>query len=270
MHPSGLIDSHLHLTDYEPGTDITALLEQTAAAGVSHLMCNGTSEADWPKVLELADVNPQIIPCLGLHPWFVARRSQNWHTILEDYLQIIPCGIGETGLDRLAEPFDQSAQEEAFRIQLSLARKYNRPIMVHCVRAWGWLMDVLHSEPDLPNGFLIHAYGGSVDLIKPLAEMGAYFSFSATVLNENYQRSRKALDAVPLDRLLIETDAPNMLPPQEYRKYSITSNGKEYNHPANLPAILDGIAALLGQSPESLRETLWQNSQRFFRPILIL
>ena len=270
MQLSGLVDSHLHLTDYEPGTDIGALLEQAAAAGVSHLVCNGTSEEDWSTVLELAQAHSQVIPCLGLHPWFVTRRSENWSAILEEYIHRVPCGIGEIGLDRLAEPFDAPAQEEAFRIQLALARKYKRPAMVHCVRAWGWLMDILRSEPELPCGMLIHAYGGSADLIKPLADIGAYFSFSATVLDENYQRSRKALSAVPLDRLLIETDAPNMLPVQEHRRYSISSNGKEYNHPANLPLILEGIAHLLGQSPETLKETLWQNSQRFFRPILIL
>ena len=265
---SGLVDSHLHLQDFDPCVNIKTLIEQTLNAGVSHLVCNGESPADWPAVYGIAKQFPQVVPCYGLHPWFVRQESNNWVSILEDLIALNQCGIGETGLDRRNNKTELSLQVEAFRIHLALARKYNRPIMLHCVRAWGLLIDVLKGEQGLSQGLLIHAYAGSVDLIKPLSDMGAYFSFSGKVLYENYERSRLALAAMPLDRLLIESDAPNMLPPESYRLQPIvSSDGADCNHPANLPAILVGISDFLKISPETLRHQLWQNSKIFFGSI---
>lgn len=264
-----LVDSHLHLQDYDVGTDIASMVENASAVGVSYMVCNGTSVESWPIVRGFAETYPQVIPCFGLHPWFIPGRSQEWLPILESFVESMPSGVGEIGLDRLREPCDKSLQEEAFRVQLDIARRYERPAMIHCVRAWGWLTDILRSESELPCGMLIHSYGGSVDLIEPLTGMGAYFSFSGKVLYTNYERARKSLLAVPPDRLLIETDAPCMLPPEQYRVGTIrASDGGEYNLPVNLPSILGGIAELLGESPESLSERLWQNSQRFFEKIL--
>lgn len=130
-------------------------------------------------------------------------------------------------------------------------------------------MDVLRNEPRLPRAMLIHAYGGSVDMIKPLASLGAYFSFSGKVLFENYERARAAVRVVPRDRLLVETDAPNMMPPVEYqRRVVVGASGAEMNHPANLPDILIGIADLLGESPDRLRERVWANSMEFLKSII--
>lgn len=266
----GLVDSHLHLQDLGAGVDVSKVISEAAAAGVTALVCNGTAEDDWLTVLEYAQNYQMVVPCLGLHPWFAAERSENWLSTLDELVKINICGVGETGLDRLIENIDISAQEECFRLQLELARKYNRPVMLHCIRAWGRLVDVLRSEAAIPSGMLFHAYGGSADLVKEFADMGAYFSFSGKTLSQSFEKARKAVAAVPMDRLLIETDAPAMLPPERFRGASVLSEeGKELNHPANLPAILDGIAELLGQSPDKLQRTLWENARRFFGPIMI-
>jgi TatD DNase family protein len=183
---------------------------------------------------------------------------------LEEFLGSVPSGIGEIGLDQSLEPLNKDAQEDVFRAQLDLARKHERPVTIHCRRAWGWLMDILKTE-EIPNGFQVHAYGGSVELIAPLAEMGAYFSFGGSSLWENNHRAKDALLAIPSDRLLIETDSPAILPPEEYRtKKAFSADGKELNHPANLPVIAESIALILEKSPEALREQLWDNSKRFF------
>ena len=260
-----IVDSHLHLQDFGADIELSQVIQHARNAGVAYLVNNGTSETDWYAVLECARAHSEIVPCLGLHPWFVKNRSKNWLGKLENLVASNACCVGEIGLDKCVENYDACEQEEVFLAQLDLARRYNRPAMVHCVRLWGKLVDILRNESDLPHGFLLHAYGGSADLVRPLAEMGAYFSFSGTVLKESYKRAREALLAVPIDRLLVESDAPNMIPPPEFRAVTLVSeDGAELNSPGNLHAIVEGIADLLGKPAQELREILWQNATSFF------
>lgn len=254
-----LIDCHLHLQDPALRAALPRLLAEAADAGIQRFICNGTTEADWPVVIQIAQAYPGVVPCFGLHPWFIAGRSADWLVVLQRLLEAHPAAaVGEIGLDRWIEPRNEPDQEAVFRGQLDLARRLHRPVMIHCLRAWGWLMDVLRSEAPLPAGMLIHAYGGPAELIAPLAKMNAWFSFAGNVFEPRRQKAREALLAVPLDRLLIETDAPDMLPPPEYRPHPLGP----HNHPANLRAILGGIAALRGLDEAALAEIIWGNAHR--------
>src|SRR5690554_2405591 len=114
MQSAHLVDSHLHLQDYPGGVHLNEIISQSTQAGVAYFVCNGTSENDWAEVLGFADAYPGVVSCLGLHPWFVVERSANWLDTLECLVSANKCGIGEIGLDRLADPLDENAQEEAF------------------------------------------------------------------------------------------------------------------------------------------------------------
>ncbi|MGE5532428.1 MAG: TatD family hydrolase [Bacteroidota bacterium] len=252
--PTMLIDAHNHLQEEVLVPCVEGLLDRARAAGVGEMWCNGTAEDDWQDVLDLATANSDILPFFGLHPWFVKDRSPDWLTRLEQFLDATPSAIGEIGLDRHIQDRDEPAQEEVFRAQLRLARTRGLPVTIHCLKAWGWMMDVITDLPSLPP-MLIHAYGGSAEVVQPLTRMGAFFSFGGSVLGENHLRARAALQAVPLDRLLIETDAPALLPPEPFRLHTlVTPDGQQYNEPANLPAIAEGIAKLLGMPVERLTE----------------
>lgn len=269
MSERRLFDSHVHLQDEPLASELEAVLQQAAAVGARLFVCNGTGEHDWPRVTALAKQHRQIIPCVGLHPWHAARRSPGWFERLEACLDGQPAGIGEIGLDRWIEPRDEPAQEEVFRRQLELARRRRLPVTIHCVRAWGWLLEVLRSEPPLAGGLLFHAFGGSPELVKLLADMGAYFSFAGNTLDERKQVRRETLPLIPPDRLLLETDAPDLSPPELFRPFSMRdARGKSRNHPANLGAILEGIAALLGEDPQDLADRVWENSRRFFGSLM--
>lgn len=179
-----------------------------------------------------------------------------------------PSGVGEIGLDRWIEPRDESAQESAFRAQLELARRLNRPVMIHCLKAWDWLMRLLREEPPPAAGLLLHAFGGPLECIKPLTDRGAYFSFAGDVLNERKVQKRSALLRIPPERLLLETDAPDMIPPEPFRVSALGgAHRKLLNEPANLAPILRGVAGLLGEAPEALAVRVFENSRRFFQPI---
>ncbi|MCX8157991.1 MAG: TatD family hydrolase [Verrucomicrobiae bacterium] len=268
--PCPLVDVHLHLQDDFLSARLDEILHLARTAGVQGFINNGAEESDWPQVLAQSRAHPAIVPCFGLHPWYVGARSPQWLETLEQHLDAVPSAVGEIGLDRWKEPRDEAAQEEVFRAQLAVARRRRLPAMIHCVRAWGWLMDVLRDEPPLPAGFLLHAYGGPAELIQPLAEMGAYFSYGGSTLDERKKLRRETLPLIPPDRLLLETDAPDMPPPPPHCLRPLQDqHGRRVNEPANLRPILRGVAALLGMSEEALAQQLWQNTQRFLGPRLL-
>jgi TatD DNase family protein len=248
---SGLMDAHVHLQHPLLRKDVEGVLRRAREAGVRRLACNGTAPSDWPRVLELAEAHEEVIPFFGLHPWYVAQAGEGWSRTLEDFLGRIPSGVGETGLD--ATKGDASSQEAAFRTQLAVARERRLPIVVHCVRAWGRLMELLREEGPSSGGMILHAYSGPKELLAPLAELGAYFSFAGFTLEERRGKVLESLMAAPLDRLLLETDAPDP---------------KEGGEPAGLPAVLARAASLRGMKEPELSRVLSENAGRAFKGLL--
>ena len=266
---TALVDAHLHLQFPELLGDADALVKRAQDAGVTAMVCNGTMPADWPLVADLARRHPCIVPCFGVHPWYVAQAGVGWEDELARHLDAMPSAVGEIGIDRWIEPRDEALQERVFRRQLAIARERHLPAMIHCLRAWDWLMQILDSEPPLSAGMLIHAYGGSVEMIHPLTERGAFFSFTGTTLEPKRQKLRDALRAVPQDRLLAETDAPSMLPPESMRVQPPTCRVVPTpNEPANLPLIVRAMAAERGEDEMELRQAMSQNASRLLGALL--
>lgn len=209
--------------------------------GIARCVVNSTQSTDWPKVAELANQHPNlVIPAFGLHPWYINQAPGDWLDQLERWLTRFPrAGIGECGLDRWIEGHDIELQSEVFAAQLNLASQHKRPLSIHCVRAWGRLVELLESHPLPPCGFLLHSYGGSADLIPRLARLGAYFSFSGSLLHPKNSKRRQVFSQIPPDRILIESDAPDMLPPADVIGHPLPDH---INHPANLPKIATAVA----------------------------
>ncbi len=266
-----LIDAHLHLQDEAFSKDIGEVIARAADAGVDRMVCCGTCEDDWPLVMNLARCERRIIPCFGLHPWHIGNRGEAWMSKLRRYLEGTPSGVGEIGLDKYREDLDERAQEKIFRLQLAVARELDRPVTIHCLRAWDWLMRVLRSEEIPRAGVLLHAFGGPPELVPALADLGAYFSFAGDVLDEKRHRKRRALAAVPPERLLFETDAPDFLPPERFCvvRPADAPGGKMRNEPANLRGILRGAAELMGEGEEELALRLRENSRRLWGGLML-
>lgn len=229
-----MTDAHNHLQDGRFNGIRDQVIDEMIQSGVTRCVVNGTCPTDWPRVAELAKNHPEfIIPSFGLHPW--KEPTEGWLERLIHYLDTVPNAcIGECGLDRWIKDYDIELQTQVFIAQLGLAAERNLPISIHCLKAWGHLIDLLESHPLPQRGFLLHSYGGSAQLVPRLAKLGAYFSFSGYFLHERKQNVRDTFKLVPSDRLLIETDAPDMLPPKSLISH-VLPNG--INHPANLSAI---------------------------------
>jgi TatD DNase family protein len=230
---------------------------------------NGSCEDDWPQVLALARQCPQVIPSFGCHPWYVKERSADWQSALLRHLEATPSAIGEVGLDRWIKDHDPEQQEQVFVWQLRLAAERNLPLSIHCLRAWGRLLEILRVEPRPGCGFLLHSYGGPREMVTPLTELGAYFSLPGYFAQERKARQREVFKAVPPDHLLIETDAPDQLLPEERNHYPLTDaqTGKAINHPANLRAVYQFAAELFGEPMEALAERVEANFLRLFGPL---
>lgn len=259
-----LIDIHVHLQEKVLREGIDEVMQACREEGVALQACNGTKPGDWAAVADLADRYPEVLPCFGVHPWYVGEAGDTWEVQLREYLARYPYApVGEIGIDRWIEPRDEALQERMFRRQLQIARELDRPAMVHCLRAWGWLLEILHGEKR-PRTMLIHSFGGSAEMIKPLREMGAYFSFAGSIFEPKRQKLRDACKAVPRDRLLIETDAPALIAPAEHRKYHVMDEtGEVQNHPANLPWVYVGVAELIGCTVQELRDQVASNAREF-------
>ncbi|MGJ8696342.1 MAG: TatD family hydrolase [Verrucomicrobiaceae bacterium] len=233
-----LIDAHNHLQDPRFAGQQETLIKEMKAAGIAACVVNGTGEHDWPAVAQLAENHPGfIIPSFGLHPWKVGSHSPDWLSTLRDYLSRFPnAAVGECGLDRWIKNPDP-AQREVFETQLELARDLNRPCTIHCLKAWGALLDTLHSLTSLPP-FLLHSFGGSAEVAAQLTGLGAYFSISGYFLHDRKKAQLQIFNTIPPERILLETDAPDMLPPSR----AISHPLPELNHPANLPSICREVA----------------------------
>lgn len=263
-----LYDAHNHLQDDHFGGRQDQLVAAAIQNDIVRMVVNGSCEEDWDAVQNLAREHPCVLPSFGCHPWYLHERTPNWQAALTRFLDATPgAAVGEIGLDRWKPDLPYEGQEEAFVWQLRLAADRNLAVSIHCLQAWGRLHELLRVEPRPAQGFLLHSYGGPVEMVQPLAKLGAYFSFPGYYLHERKSRQRETFKHIPLDRLLIETDAPDQLPPDHIaglQALTNTATGQSINHPANLRAIYSGLAEMLGEPLETLARRIEENFKRIF------
>ena len=256
-----LFDAHNHVQDVRFCGQQDELITDCVAVGLSRMVVNGTCESDWQTVAGLAKRHDCVLPSFGLHPWFVHERSPEWLDKLGQQLDECPAAVGEFGLDRWKPGLSYEGQEEVFIAQLCLAAERDLPASIHCLKTWGRLHELLR-DGSLPKlNFLLHSYGGPAEMVKPLANLGAYFSFPGAFAHEHKNRQRDAFRQVPTDRLLIETDAPDQALPKNRFTHPLV---QEVNHPANIIAVYEATAELLGQAPDDLAKRVEENFVRLF------
>ncbi|PIN10825.1 TatD-related DNase [Handroanthus impetiginosus] len=290
-----LFDSHCHIQDLRILNVAPKLIKEALDAGVVHFAVNGVSEKDWHLVKEMSETYPSVVPNFGLHPWYISDRTPNWMNSLKEFFATTPsAAVGEIGLDKgsVGKQIDFTDQVEIFRQQLQFAKELKKPASVHCVRAFGDLLEILKSMGPFPSGVILHSYLGSAEMVPELFKLGAYFSFSGFLMSMKESKAKKMVKSVPRERILLETDAPGARPKSvnpdslflierevsdlkdvsgDDGNSSSSDGGKaaqlteeNLNHPANIRQVLAYVAHLLEMEEKELAELSYQNAVRLF------
>jgi TatD DNase family protein len=256
------IDSHCHLQDtYRPGgVGVLQAVEQAAAAGVAGLVCVGTdAETSRQAVLLVDEVRTAAgaaavggVPAgfgawatVGLHPHEASEGMGLVEPVLEEALadhRGVVVAVGECGLDYHYDHSPRSDQREMFAAQIALAARLNLTLVVHTRDAWDDTLDILKST-DRPPHIVMHCFTGGPDEARRCLDLDAFLSFSGIVSFKNATDVRAAASLCPLDRLLVETDAPFLAP--------VPHRGED-NRPALVPVVGAAVAAIKGMSPAEL------------------
>lgn len=240
---------------------LDTMMARAHRAGVTHMVSCATMEENFDATRSLADRFPGIIPCFGIHPWFIGTRSRSWEAALEKQLAAGLSGIGETGLDFMDKTADREDQIRVFGSHLVLAKEMNRPINVHVRKAWDTFIGMIRKMGPLPAGGLIHSYSGSADMIPLFEKYNWHISFSGSITRPNAKKAVRAVQAVSPGRMLLETDSPDIVPTLDDPLPGML------NEPSNLPGIAQIAAARRGEDCEALTGRIYENSMAVFGPL---
>jgi TatD DNase family protein len=256
-----MFDSHCHLDAEEYDLDRDAVLARAKASGVRGVMVPGYEPQEWARLSELRD--PIVCCGVGLHPWYVhelgeAEREQALADLPRRARELGARAIGECGLDGAKAKrggADLETQRRVLDAHLEVARQLRLPVILHCVSAHAQMLDVLKRHGSLPAGGALHSYSGSQELIREYSLFDLHFSFAGIVTRANARRPREALAAVPLERLLVESDGPDQAAQD-------VAPGR--SEPAHVALVLAAAAEIRDESRELLAQATEHNARRLF------
>ncbi|WP_343649915.1 TatD family hydrolase [Stenotrophomonas sp.] len=251
---SVLIDSHCHLDASEFDPDRDAVIARAQAAGVQAQVVPAVTAASWPKLRQVCQQAPGLYPAYGLHPMFLAEHRPEHLPQLRDWIERErPCAIGECGLDFFVGDLDMQAQQDYFLGQLQLAREFDLPVIVHARKAVDAVIAAIRRIGGLRG--VVHSYSGSPEQAVQLHKQGFLLGLGGPLTHERAQRLHRLVRDMPLEQLLLETDAPDQ-PDAGIRG--------QRNEPARLAVIARHVAALRGIAVEAVAQATADNARRLF------
>jgi TatD DNase family protein len=250
-----LVDTHCHLDVDAFDADRKAVIARARAAGVQRQVVPAISAAGWPKLRRVCSQAAGLLPAYGLHPMFLAEhRERHLDELREWALRERPVAIGECGLDHFVEGLDPDAQLHYFEVQLRLARELDLPVIVHARRAVDAVLAAVRRIGGLRG--VVHSFSGSEQQAARLAEQGFLLGLGGPVTYERANRLRRLAATLPLEWLLLETDAPDQ-PDALHRG--------QRNEPARLATVLETVSRLRDITPDELAAATTANAERLFR-----
>ena len=251
-----LFDTHAHLNAEQYNEDLEAVIDRAKSEGVSKIVVVGFDRPTIVKAMELAEEYSFIYAAVGWHPVDAIDMTDKdlaWIEELAAHPKVV--ALGEMGLDYHWDKSPKHIQKEVFRKQIALAKKVKLPIIIHNREATMDIVEILKEEGAHEVGGIMHCFSGSIETAKECTEMNFYLSFGGPVTFKNAKNVKEVAAAIPVERLLIETDCP-YLTPHPFR-------GKR-NEPGHVKLVAEELAILKGLSYEELANITMENAKKVF------
>jgi len=244
-----LIDSHCHLDVSAFADDRQAVLARAHHSGVVGIVVPGIQAAGWQALLALCDEETGLYPALGLHPVFLDQHRPADLQLLEaELVAQRPVAVGEIGLDFHVDGLDRERQQQLFESQLLLASAAGLPVILHVRKAHDQVLATLRRVR--VRGGICHAFNGSLQQASQYSDLGFRFGFGGMLTYERSTRLRKLACALPLEAMVLETDAPDM---------TVSRHQGERNSPEYLPYCLAALAGVRDEDPEEVARVTTAN-----------
>ncbi|MDQ6998723.1 MAG: TatD family hydrolase [Mariprofundus sp.] len=247
-----LIDSHCHLDDARFDIDRDAVLERALLLGIDQFVVPAVVASGWPRLKSLAQHYPGIHPAYGLHPWFCEQHRQVDLTLLSQYLQHAKA-VGECGLDAMRKGVSMDDQLFWFRAQATLAIEFDLPLIVHAVKSVDLVIAVLKDFPESKG--VIHSFYGSRQQADAVIDQGFYLGLGSAVTHAKNSRFQQVVETLPLEMLMLETDAPDQ---------ASASHRGERNEPSFLLETLHAVATIQSKPTDAVASICNANARELF------
>lgn len=250
-------DTHAHIgLIFDDPIEQLLVCQQAKQVGVSKIVSICNSLIDFFQVYDNLKTAEHVYHAAGVSPSEVANPGRDWHDKLEEALKLPRvAAVGEIGLDYFHRYGDKDSQVELFIDQLDIAARHDLPVIIHNREAGKDVLDVLHDRLP-PAGGVLHCYSETAEYARRALDLNLYFSFAGNLTYRNARNLHETVREVPLDRILVESEAPFMVP-SKYR-------GKR-NKPEYLPSTVEDLAMLLELPVEDVAQAVYENACRFFR-----
>lgn len=253
---TALYDSHCHLDAPEFDADRDRVIDRARAAGVAWQLVPAVDRSGWEKLRDICAADSGLRPAYGLHPMYLDRhRPEHLDDLAQWLVSERPAAVGECGLDFFVEGLDPQSQRDYFHGQLELARQHDLPVVLHARRAVDEVILALRRTGGLRG--VVHSWSGSEEQARQLFDLGFHLGIGGPVTFERAQRLRRTVAAMPLEFLLLETDAPDQ-PDADHRG--------QRNEPALIEGVLRTVSALRGVDPVEIAAATSANARRLFGP----
>lgn len=250
-----LFDTHCHLDVPEFDADRDAVVARTRAAGVSRMVVPAIDAEGWTDLVALCRREEGLFPALGMHPIYIVQHRDEHVDELRCWVERErPVAIGEIGLDFFIKETDRDRQQVIFEAQLDVAQQYRLPVLLHVRKAHEQVLQSL-KKFSLVGG-IAHAFNGSLPQADQYLSLGFKFGFGGMLTYERSRKIRQLARELPLESLVLETDAPDMTP---------VSHHGERNSPEYLPEILHSLAEVRGMDCRELAAITTANALNLFR-----